>query len=84
MSELSINPGIEIRDSERELQRFRGRLALLGIFVLVMFGLLFLRFLYLQVVSKTEVKETVEAKETKESSVSPSSTIQSLLNFRPR
>ena len=30
MSELSINPGIEIRDSERELQRFRGRLAMLG------------------------------------------------------
>lgn len=50
MSELSINPGIEIRDSERELDRFRRRLALLGIFVLTLFSLLFLRFLYLQVI----------------------------------
>ena len=50
MSELSINPGIEIRDSERELDRFRRRLAMLGIFVLALFSLLFLRFLYLQVV----------------------------------
>jgi penicillin-binding protein 2 len=50
VSELSINPGIEIRDSERELDRFRRRLAMLGIFVLALFSLLFLRFLYLQVV----------------------------------
>jgi len=50
VSELSINPGIEIRDSERELDRFRRRLALLGIFVLTLFSLLFLRFLYLQVI----------------------------------
>ncbi|MDH5343102.1 MAG: penicillin-binding protein 2 [Betaproteobacteria bacterium] len=49
MSELSINAGIEIRDSERELDRFRRRLAILGVFVLVLFSLLFLRFLYLQV-----------------------------------
>ena len=61
MSELSINPGIEIRDSERELQRFRGRLALLGIFVLVMFGLLFLRFLYLQVVQHGHYSTLAEA-----------------------
>jgi penicillin-binding protein 2 len=49
VSELSINAGIEIRDSERELDRFRRRLAILGVFVLVLFSLLFLRFLYLQV-----------------------------------
>ncbi|MDH4149185.1 MAG: penicillin-binding protein 2, partial [Betaproteobacteria bacterium] len=44
-----MNAGIEIRDSERELDRFRRRLAILGVFVLVLFSLLFLRFLYLQV-----------------------------------
>jgi len=49
VSELSINPGIEIRDSERELDRFRRRLAILGVFVIALFSLLFLRFLYLQV-----------------------------------
>ena len=61
MSELSINPGIEIRDSERELQRFRGRLALLGIFVLSLFGLLFLRFFYLQVIQHSHYSTLAEA-----------------------
>ncbi len=61
MSELSINPGIEIRDSERELQRFRLRLALLGVFVLVLFGLLFTRFAYLQVVQHGHYSTLAEA-----------------------
>ena len=61
MSELSINPGIEIRDSERELQRFRWRLVLLGIFVLLLFGLLFLRFSYLQVVQHRHYSTLAEA-----------------------
>ena len=61
MSELSINPGIEIRDSERELQRFRGRLAMLGIFVLSLFGLLFLRFFYLQVIQHGHYSTLAEA-----------------------
>lgn len=61
MSELSINPGIEIRDSERELQRFRGRLAMLGIFVLVLFGLLFVRFFYLQVIQHGHYSTLAEA-----------------------
>jgi penicillin-binding protein 2 len=61
VSELSINPGIEIRDSERELQRFRGRLALTGIFVLLLFGLLFLRFAYLQVVQHRHYSTLAEA-----------------------
>ena len=61
MSDLSINPGIEIRDSERELQRFRGRLALLGVFVLVLFGLLFTRFAYLQVVRHSHYSTLAEA-----------------------
>lgn len=61
MSELSINPGIEIRDSERELQRFRGRLAMLGVFVLSLFGLLFLRFFYLQVIQHGHYSTLAEA-----------------------
>lgn len=61
MSELSINPGIEIRDSERELQRFRGRLAMLGIFILTLFGLLFLRFFYLQVIQHGHYSTLAEA-----------------------
>ncbi len=61
MSELSINPGIEIRDSERELQRFRGRLAMLGIFVLSLFGVLFLRFFYLQVIQHSHYSTLAEA-----------------------
>jgi len=61
VSELSINPGIEIRDSERELQRFRRRLALLGVFILVLFGLLFTRFAYLQVVRHGHYSTLAEA-----------------------
>lgn len=61
MSELSINPGIEIRDSERELDRFRRRLAILGVFVLVLFGLLFLRFFYLQVIQHGHYSTLAEA-----------------------
>ena len=61
MSELSINPGIEIRDSERELQRFRSRLAMLGVFVLSLFGLLFLRFFYLQVIQHSHYSTLAEA-----------------------
>ncbi|MCE3000844.1 MAG: penicillin-binding protein 2 [Betaproteobacteria bacterium] len=61
MSELSINPGIEIRDSERELQRYRSRLTLLGIFVMLLFGILFLRFFYLQVVQHGHYSTIAEA-----------------------
>ncbi len=61
MSDLAINPGVEIRDSERELQKFRGRLALLGIFVLSMFALLFLRFFYLQIIQHGHYSTLAEA-----------------------
>ncbi len=61
MSELSINPGIEIRDSERELDRFRRRLAILGVFVLGLFSLLFLRFFYLQIVQHSHYSTLAEA-----------------------
>lgn len=49
MSDLLSNPGIEIRDAERELSEFRFRLAFLGGFVILLFVLLFARFLHLQV-----------------------------------
>ena len=61
MSELSINPGIEIRDSERELDRFRRRLAILGFFVLAAFALLLLRFFYLQVIQHSHYSTLAEA-----------------------
>jgi len=61
VSELSINPGIEIRDSERELDRFRRRLAILGFFVLGLFGLLFMRFFYLQVIQHGHYSTLAEA-----------------------
>ena len=61
MSELSINPGIEIRDSERELDRFRRRLAILGVFVLLLFSLLFLRFFFLQIVRHGHYSTLAEA-----------------------
>jgi len=61
VSDLSINPGIEIRDSERELDRFRQRLGLLGVFVLTLFSLLFLRFLYLQLYQHGHYSTLAEA-----------------------
>ena len=61
MSDLAINPGVEIRDSERELEKFRRRLTLLGIFVLSMFALLFLRFFYLQIFQHGHYSTLAEA-----------------------
>ncbi len=61
MSDLAINPGVEIRDSERELDKFRRRLTLLGIFVLAMFALLFLRFFYLQIFQHGHYSTLAEA-----------------------
>jgi len=50
MSELIVNPGVEIRNSRLELYHFRLRLAIAAGFVVLMFGLLFARFFYLQVI----------------------------------
>ena len=49
MPELVINPGVEIRNSRLEIHHFRLRLAIASGFVVVMFFLLFARFVYLQV-----------------------------------
>jgi penicillin-binding protein 2 len=50
VSELTINPGVELRNSRLEIYHFRLRLAIASGFVLCMFFLLFVRFFYLQVV----------------------------------
>src|SRR5690349_12028232 len=42
--------GDEIRNSERELQQYQMRIGIAGVAVLVAFGLLAARFLYLQVI----------------------------------
>lgn len=42
--------GAQLRNHEQELQRFRTRLAVAGVFILLLFGLLASRFAYLQIV----------------------------------
>ena len=61
MSELSINPGIEMRDSERELHRFQWRLVILGGFALTLFLVLFLRFVHLQILQHGHYSTLAEA-----------------------
>ena len=61
MSELSINPGIELRNAQAELRDFRVRLAIAAGFVLFMFLLLAARFFYLQVMKHGELHTLAEA-----------------------
>ncbi|MBI4193699.1 MAG: penicillin-binding protein 2 [Betaproteobacteria bacterium] len=61
MPELTINPGIEFRNTQLELHHFRLRLAIMGGFVLVMFVLLFARFAYLQLVMHEHYNTLAEA-----------------------
>ena len=61
MSELYINPGIELRNSQREIHHFRTRLAVASGFVLFMFFVLFLRFFWLQVVQHEHYSTLAEA-----------------------
>ncbi len=61
MSELYINPGIELRNSQREIHHFRTRLAVASGFVLLMFFVLFLRFFWLQVVQHEHYSTLAEA-----------------------
>ena len=51
----------EIKDTERELQLFRLRLSVAGLVVFVCFGLLMVRFLWLQAVRHTEYAERAES-----------------------
>src|SRR5215210_5584782 len=61
MSELRINGGVEMRDAEQELHQFRLRLGIITTFVLVMFSLLFIRFVYLQIVMHDHYHTLAEA-----------------------
>src|SRR3954471_21409778 len=61
MSELSINGGVEMRDAQQELHQFRLRLGIVTTFVLIMFGLLFARFVYLQIVMHEHYHTLAEA-----------------------
>lgn len=61
MSELTINPGVEIRNAELERRHFHTRLAIASVFVLLMFGLLGVRFFYLQIVRYGELSTLAEA-----------------------
>ena len=61
MSDLTINPGVELRNSRLELYHFRLRLALASGFVLCMFLLLFVRFFYLQVIQHEHYETLAEA-----------------------
>ena len=51
----------EIKDTERELQLFRMRLSVAGLVVFVCFGLLMLRFLWLQAIRHSEYFERAES-----------------------
>jgi penicillin-binding protein 2 len=61
MSELNINPGVELRDAEGELHQFRVRLGVASTFALAMFLLLFARFFYLQLVMHDHYHTLAEA-----------------------
>jgi penicillin-binding protein 2 len=61
MPELAINPGIEFRNTQLEIHRFRARLAVAAALVLVMFSLLAARFYYLQVVMHEHYHTLAEA-----------------------
>ncbi|MGE5525173.1 MAG: penicillin-binding protein 2 [Rhodospirillaceae bacterium] len=61
MPELSINQGMEIRNAQAEIHQFRVRTAIAGAFTLVMFGLLFARFFYLQIIQHDHYHTLAEA-----------------------
>lgn len=60
-SELTINPGVEMRNAQLELHHFQLRLAIATGFVLLMFLVLFGRFFYLQVVKHDQLHTLAEA-----------------------
>jgi len=61
MPELSINPGVEIKNAQVELHRFRIRLGIAFVLVLAVFGLLACRFFFLQVVRHEQLHTLAEA-----------------------
>ena len=61
MPKLLFSKGVEFRDTQREQQQFKVRLAVLTFFVLLMFALLLTRFVYLQVVQRDHYHTLAEA-----------------------
>ncbi|HEY7742132.1 MAG TPA: penicillin-binding protein 2 [Burkholderiales bacterium] len=61
MSELSISPGIEMRNAQLELHHFQVRLAIAAALVFLAFLLLAGRFFYLQVLKHGELYTLAEA-----------------------
>ncbi len=61
MPKLLFSAGVEFRDSQRELQQYKVRLVVLTFFVLLMFALLFTRFVYLQVMQYSHYHTLAEA-----------------------
>ena len=61
MSDLNISAGVEMRDAELELHHFRVRLGIATTIMLIMFGVLFARFFYLQVVMHDHYHTLAEA-----------------------
>ncbi|MGH8648067.1 MAG: penicillin-binding protein 2, partial [Burkholderiales bacterium] len=70
-SELSINPGIELRNAQLELHHFQVRLALAVGLVVLAFFLLAGRFFYLQVIKHGELYTLAEANRISIVPVSP-------------
>jgi penicillin-binding protein 2 len=58
---MLFSSGVEFRDSQREQQTFKVRLAVLSVFVLLMFALLLARFVYLQVMQHEHYHTLAEA-----------------------
>jgi penicillin-binding protein 2 len=61
MPKLLFSSGVEFRDSQREQQQFKVRLAILFFFALSMFAILLARFVYLQVAQHNHYHTLAEA-----------------------
>jgi penicillin-binding protein 2 len=61
MSELLVNPGVEMRNSQLEIHNFQWRLMVAMGFVVIMFALLLSRFFFLQVVQHQHFHTLAEA-----------------------
>jgi len=61
MPRLLFSSGVEFRDSQREQQQFKVRLAVMSFFMLLMFAVLLARFVYLQVMQHNHYHTLAEA-----------------------
>ena len=61
MPKLLFSAGVEFRDSQREQQRFKVRLAILTFLVVALFGVLLARFVHLQVLQHGHYHTLAEA-----------------------